>query len=473
MTVLVTGGSGIIGRPLIDLLLARGQRVTALCRHPEEPDSSQLRWLTGDVSKPLLGLPDEEWQQLCREVDSIFHLAARTDFKGKSLEEYGAVNIEGVRHIKELALISGAWLHHVSTAFVCGDWGGEFREDQLQEGQGFHNFYEESKYRGECVLREEPSPQYTVYRPSIVLERRPTAASISVFGPFVFLDGVFRLCLEGAKRKNRLKTLRVEGNPRAHLPFVFNDDVALALADLAEKSGDHGKTYHLTPAVALPNDTLARVFNQAFAREAVAWVTAAGVEKEELTRPEKILSKKTKVYAPYLNLTTTFARDNLEDSLGKEVLPAIKEEDLLSAFIIFLSTKKELDRGVSHDEQFHLERYFTHFLPQYTGKPLIKNLASLSACLQIEIKGYTTWTVTIMNGILIRIARGSSGNFGYTTDGNTFLQVASGKMSPQQGFFQGAIQLVANPREALRTATALEEFFREYPYHFEPLLAHP
>jgi len=172
------------------------------------------------------------------------------------------------------------------------------------------------------------------------------------------------------------------------------------------------------------------------------------------------------MYAPYLNLTTIFSRTHLENDLGEEVLPAIHEEELLAAFSIFLSSKKELDRVVNHDEEFHLNSYFTHFLAQHTGKPLIKNLASLSACLQIEIKGYSAWTVTIEKGILTRVTKGSSGNFGYTTDGSTFLKVASGKMSPQQGFFQGAIQLVANPKEALRTATALEEFFREYPYHY-------
>ena len=466
MTVLVTGGSGIVGRPLIDHLLARGHRVIGLCRNPKDTNTPQLCWLTGDVSKPRLGQNDKEWQRLCEEVGTIFHLAARTDFKGKSLQDYSPVNIEGVRHIKELAPASKAWLHHVSTAFVCGDWDGEFREDQLEEGQSFHNYYEESKYMGERVLREEPTPQYTVYRPSIILERKPTAASISVFGPFVFLDGVFRLCLGTIKRKSQLETIRVQGNPEAHLPFVFDDEVTRSLVELAENSAVHGKTYNLIPSVSLSNQILEQVFNQAFSRQAVAWVDAAEFEKKSPTTAERILSKKTKMYTPYLNLSTVFARNNLEDSLGSAILPAIREEDLLSAFSIFLSTKKELEMVVSHDEEFHLDYHFKYFLGQHTGKPLIKNLASLSACLQVEIKGYATWTITIEKGILTRVEKGSFGNFGYTTDGSTFLQVASGTMSPQQGFFQGAIQLVANPKEALRTATALEEFFREYPYHY-------
>lgn len=465
MTILVTGGSGIVGRPLIDHLLSRGNKVIGLCRHPARTENPHLRWIAGDVSKPRLGQSVKDYQQLCLEIRAIFHLAARTDFKGKTLQDYSPTNIDGVRHIKELAIAGKAWLHHVSTAFVCGDWAGEFREDQLTEGQTFHNYYEESKYQGECVLREEPTPQYTVYRPSIILERTPTAASTSVFGPFVFLDGVFRLCLETIKRNGRLETIRVAGNPKAHLPFVFDDEVALTLADLAKNSAVHKKTYNLVPALPLPNQILEQVFNQVFSRQAVAWTNDAILQKKSLSTAEKILAKKTQMYAPYLNLSTTFSRSNLEESLGKDVLPSIGEEDLLAAFSTFLATKKELERVVGHDEQFHLDQYFNHFLAKHTGKPLIKNLASLSACLHVEIKGYATWTITIKKGVLTKVKKGSFGDFGYTTDASTFLQVASGKMSPQYGFFQGAIQLVANPKEALRTATALEEFFREYPYH--------
>ncbi len=466
MTILVTGGSGIVGQPLIRLLVSQGNDVIALCRNPKADSNENVRWLAGDVSKSKLGQSAAIWKNLCDKVDTIFHLAARTDFKGKSLQEYGRVNIDGVRHVKELALSANAWLHHVSTAFVCGEWEGEFSEKQLQSGQSFHNFYEESKAHGEAVLREEPTPKYTVYRPSIILERTPTTASTSVFGPLVFLDGVFRLCLGSVKRNQDLTTIRVAGNARAHLPFVFDDEVAEALASLAQNHAVHKKIYHLVPDKALGNSILEQVFNQAFSRKAVAWVDADILATCELSTAEKILSKKTKMYTPYLNLTTIFLRENLENALGREVLPAVTEEALLTTFASFLANKQELQKVVSYDEKFHLDSYFKHFLAKHTGKPLIKNLASLSACFHVEIKGYTTWQISIEKGVLTAIKEGCSGDFGYSTDGKSFLDIASGKISPQKGFFQGTIQLKANPKEALRTATALEEFFHEYPYIF-------
>jgi nucleoside-diphosphate-sugar epimerase len=464
MTILVTGANGIVGRPLVKLLLSRGHKVIGLCRHPDRSvNVSGLQWLEGDVSKQRLGQSEENWQNLCREVNTIFHLAARTDFKGQSIEEYRPTNIDGVRHIKELAMAAEAWLHHVSTAFVCGKWLGEFSESQLEEGQAFHNSYEESKYLGELLLRQEPGPQYTIYRPAIILERQPTSASPSVFGPFAFIDAVFRLCLGAVKKGGELQTIRVQGNPKAHLPLVFDDEVAQTLAILAERHAVHGATFHLTPAKPLPNRILEQVFNQAFSRKAAVWVDREILQKE-ISTLEIILAKKTKSYSPYLDLQVTFTRSNLEKALGSDILPAIDEEALFSSFALFLAAKKELETVVTYNEQFHLHYYFSSFLGRYLGRRLIRNLASLSACLQIEIKEYTTWTITIENGVLTKITEGSSGDFGYITDGPTFLQVASGRISPQQGFFQGGIQLVAKPKEALRTAAALEEFFQHYPY---------
>ena len=465
MTVLVTGGSGIVGRSLISRLLNRGETVIGLCRNPKEKDRASLRWVAGDVSKERLGLEKELWERISSETDTIFHLAARTDFKGKSLEEYSAVNIEGVRHIKQLALKSNAWLHHVSTAFVCGDWTGEFGEHQVQQDKRFHNFYEESKALGEAVLREEPTPDYTIYRPSIILERNPTAASTSVFGPLVFLDGVFRICLGSVKRNLEMATIRVAGNGDARLPFVFDDEVAAVLADLSLNHAEHKKTYHLVPRDSLKNTILEQVFNQAFSRKAVVWVADDVLAEEELTTSERILAKKTRMYRPYLNLDTVFLRRNLEDALGDDVLPPITEEALLATFSAFLASKKELKKVVSYDEKFHLDTYFNHFLTKHSGKPLIKNLSSLSASFHVEIKGYATWQINITNGVLTAVEQGSHGDFGYSTDGKSFLKIASGKLSPQRGFFQGAVQLENNPKEALRTATALEEFFHQYPYN--------
>ena len=112
-----------------------------------------------------------------------------------------------------------------------------------------------------------------------------------------------------------------------------------------------------------------------------------------------------------------------------------------------------------------IAQYFNQYLPGFLDQPLIKNLMSLSAGFWIEIIGQTCWSLVIENGILTKVTKGSqAGTFGFRTDSETFLAVAGNTLSPQKSFFTGKTKISGNFYEALRTATALEEFFQRYPY---------
>jgi hypothetical protein len=112
-----------------------------------------------------------------------------------------------------------------------------------------------------------------------------------------------------------------------------------------------------------------------------------------------------------------------------------------------------------------IHHYFNQYLPGFLGQPLIKNLMSLSAGFWIEIAGQGCWSLTIDKGILTGVTEGAqAGAFGFRTDPETFLAVAGNTLSPQKSFFTGKTKISGNFYEALRTATALEEFFQRYPY---------
>lgn len=112
-----------------------------------------------------------------------------------------------------------------------------------------------------------------------------------------------------------------------------------------------------------------------------------------------------------------------------------------------------------------IAQYFNQYLPGFLGQPLIKNLMSLSASFWIEISGQACWSLVIEKGILTGVTQGpQAGAFGFRTDPETFLAVAANTLSPQKSFFTGKTKISGNFYEALRTATALEEFFQRYPY---------
>ena len=149
--------------------------------------------------------------------------------------------------------------------------------------------------------------------------------------------------------------------------------------------------------------------------------------------------------------------------MGSAWRPAISEEELLMAFTLFLAGKKEEDVGrvlVLTTTRQAIEEYFTNFLSTFFNQQLIAGLASLSCRFWLEIPGCAHYTLEINQGRLVSITSGHQGTFGYRVNPATFLQVIQGKLSPQQGFFQGDISMEGNTMEALRTATALEEFFR-------------
>jgi nucleoside-diphosphate-sugar epimerase len=475
--VLVTGGTGVVGRPLVAALCAMGRNVVALSRKiPKNGESLAhpgCTHLQGDVSLPRFGLSPEAYHALADSVTTIFHLAARTDFKGATLADYQPINIDGVRNAYELATASGAHLHHISTAFVRGRYDGLFHEHELDCGQGFRNSYEESKFYGERFLREQLArqtpgngPPMTVYRPGIILERQPSQASVNTFGPFIFLDGVFRVLLAAHRRKEHNNAVRVQGSISGSLPFIFDDDVVEAILRIAASPDIHGQTFHLLSAQPCPNRMLEEVFNAAFGRKAACLADAASFASVPPTPAEKIIARKTAIYDAYMDLNIPFDRSRLEAILGRDWRPAISAEELLAAFSLYLAGKKEEERVLvlPPPEVHRIVAYFDSFLPDFLGQQLIAGLASLTCRFWLEVAQCTSRTLEIDRGRLVRIAPGHDGAFGYRVQPATFLQVVTGRLPPQQGFFQGNINLEGNTMEALRTATALEEFFQTYPY---------
>lgn len=343
--IVITGASGLVGRALLAEYLDQGSPVIALSRKPPGLSAPHplLAWHWADVSLPRLGLDPATYAEICAKARMVFHLAARTDFKDATAASYLPVNLEGVKHVLALAQEAEASLHQVSTAFVCGDWFGEFREADLDLGQRFRNGYEESKFLGESFLhgvRAAASVPITIYRPGIVVERNPSAGSGKTFGPFLFLDAVARLRdSAAAKGGGPLPVLRVRGNRLAHLPLVFDDAVAEALVRLAAKHESGGDVIQLVAPQAVGNDLLEDAFNEAFGQPAARFAGAEEFNGHPANPLEALLARKTTPYAAYLDLRVRFTRHNLDALAGKYALPTPSRTELTQAFQAFLAAR--------------------------------------------------------------------------------------------------------------------------------------
>ena len=97
------------------------------------------------------------------------------------------VNVDGTARIIDFCW-SREHLHrlqYVSTSYVSGNYDGEFTEDGLDEGQGFLNHYESTKYAAELLVREamEAGLPATIYRPGIVVGDSRTGETQKYDGP--------------------------------------------------------------------------------------------------------------------------------------------------------------------------------------------------------------------------------------------------------------------------------------------------
>src|SRR5437868_12914863 len=95
MRILVTGGTGFIGRILCERLVARGDEVVALVRSPKKAAGLPpgVKMLQGDLSlfaDPATVLPP---------CDVVIHLAAV--IAADSLEQYEEINFGAVKNLLE------------------------------------------------------------------------------------------------------------------------------------------------------------------------------------------------------------------------------------------------------------------------------------------------------------------------------------------------------------------------------------
>ena len=194
--VFLTGATGFVGKEILSRFLARGNRhIYALVRADNDdeaagrlPTHERLTAVTGDIEQRGLGVAEGMGERLRRQVGTVLHCAASVAFD-LPLEEQRRVNVEGTRRVLDFARSCTRLerFSYISTAYVAGEPGRLFREDELAIGQRFRNAYERSKFEAELALRSEGADlPLQILRPSIVVGDSTTGRTSSfnvLYGP--------------------------------------------------------------------------------------------------------------------------------------------------------------------------------------------------------------------------------------------------------------------------------------------------
>ncbi len=193
----------------------------------------------GDITKPDLGIPEDDLETIRYDTTDVFHLAAVYDLAVPKDVAF-RVNLDGTKNVNEFvkSVRQLRRYNYISTCYVAGKREGEILETDLSAVSGFRNYYEETKYLAEAEV-EKLKGKYpvTIFRPSVVVGDSKT-------GETAKYDGIYYLIQYLRKAPMLLRILNV-GNSQVRLNLVPVDFVVEAIAALAHDKNANGKTIAL------------------------------------------------------------------------------------------------------------------------------------------------------------------------------------------------------------------------------------
>jgi nucleoside-diphosphate-sugar epimerase len=230
----VTGGTGFIGKRLVQKLRERGDDVVALVRSREK--GRELEELGAELVEGDLSSSDAIAAGL-QGCDAVFHIAAiyKVGIPEKEHETMYDANVRGTERVLDAAFRAGVGkIVYTSTINVFGNTRGEVVDESYERPPGeYLSYYDETKY-----LSHE-----------VALERIAKGAPIVIVQPGgVYGPGDHSEVgnVIDQTRTGKLKALPFAG---LGLNLVYVDDVADGLL-LAHDRGEVGESYVLGGEIA-------------------------------------------------------------------------------------------------------------------------------------------------------------------------------------------------------------------------------
>ena len=264
MTVLVTGGTGVVGGAVARHLVTAGRHVRALSRG-EAGDQG----LAASGAEPVRGdvLDPESLRAAMDGAETVYHLAGINSFCAADPAPMFRANIEGSRQVVNACLDRGVQrLVYTSSAATLGEQAGTVGDERSPHRGSYLSNYEKSKHLAEQAVLT------TVRPPLEVVMVNPS----SVQGPGR-ATGTGKVILDLVNGKlpavvhTRFSIVDIDDCARGHL--------------LAEERGAPGERYVLNgftlemeEAVELLGEAVGRPIGVRYAPGAVAMAGAAVME---------------------------------------------------------------------------------------------------------------------------------------------------------------------------------------------------
>jgi len=150
VTVLVTGGTGVVGRPLVERLVHDGVDVRALAR--SDDSASALRELGAEPARGDV-LDAEALEAAMRGCELVYHAAGFNAFCVRDPAPMFEVNVRGSENVVRAAAQAGVErVVYTSSAASLGERKGTVGSEESPHRGSFLSAYERSKFEAERAV---------------------------------------------------------------------------------------------------------------------------------------------------------------------------------------------------------------------------------------------------------------------------------------------------------------------------------
>lgn len=343
--IFLTGITGFIGSHLALKLVQLGHNITAIVRNSNLKEVarelsgtfrfidssladddiarifSNIEFISGDIVQDNLGFQNKERiARLSKSIEIIIHSAGMASFMENENHLYN-VNYNGTRNVLDFASqcnLNGNLkiVLYLSTIFIVGNSKKTFSESDLNVGQQFNNFYEQSKFEAEVLVHQyrKQGLNIAVIRPSLVAGDSTTGRTSSFKSFYHLLQ-----CLA-----NRLFDV-LPADPSSMLNIININKLVDILANILHIENE--KTYHLI------NNNNISIFD--FVQQASSYFDfqmPVLIPKDQCSKKKFTKIQKTMLepFEPYLNNKNALLFDKTYKHLNKNniIRPTLEKKEI-------------------------------------------------------------------------------------------------------------------------------------------------
>ncbi|TFG01549.1 MAG: NAD-dependent epimerase/dehydratase family protein [Promethearchaeota archaeon] len=307
-TILVTGGTGFIGVPLVKKLNELGHKIKLLVRETSDISPfeglNNIDYVTGDVRDI------ESLSKAIEGVDLIYHLAAYTRMWAKDDSIFEEINVQGAENVAKLALERDKKLIYVSSFIALGATPEEPVDESFESEEGQLLDYATTKFEAKKMIKEyvKKGLNVTIFYPGIVYGPR----DFNIFGQIIhdITEGSF---------------MGVPGKADKVGSFVYVNDVANGLASVINKDDLKGEEFILAGENVIFNDWINLIAELAGKKKPRHFPMSMGLMYARMCELKTKLTKKM----PYINRPTvkmmdynwSYSSEKAINQLGYKITP--------------------------------------------------------------------------------------------------------------------------------------------------------